>query len=29
MDISLRHMGVKIGLIDDYQKTEEILNKIM
>jgi len=29
MDVSLRHMGVKIGLIDDYQKIEETLEKIM
>lgn len=29
MDISLRHMGVKIGIIEDYSKIEEILKKIM
>jgi hypothetical protein len=29
LDLSLWHMGVKIGLIDDYQKIEEILKKIM
>lgn len=29
MDVSLRHMGVKIGLIEDYQKIEETLKKIM
>ncbi len=29
LDISLRHMEVKIGLIDDYQKIEETLRKIM
>ena len=29
LDLSLWHMGVKIGLIDDYQKVEEIWKKIM
>lgn len=29
MDLSLRHMGVKIGLIDSWGKIEEILKKIM
>lgn len=29
MDLSLRHMGVKIGLIDNWDKVEETLKKIM
>lgn len=29
LDISLRHMGVKIGLVQDYEKIEETLKKIM
>lgn len=29
LDLSLWHMGVKIGLIEDYQKIEETLKKIM
>ncbi len=29
MNFSLRHMGVKIGLIDDWGKVEETLSKIM
>jgi hypothetical protein len=29
MDISLRHMGVKIGLIENYSKVEETFTKIM
>lgn len=29
LDVSLRHMGVKIGLIDDWGKVGETLSKIM
>lgn len=29
LDVSLRHMGVKIGLIEGYDKIEETLKKIM
>lgn len=29
LDVSLRHMGVKIGLIENYDKIEETLRKIM
>lgn len=29
LDISLRHMGVKIGLIPNYESIEDILRKIM
>ncbi len=29
MDVSLRHMGVKIGVIESYDKVGETLEKIM
>jgi hypothetical protein len=29
MDVSLQHMGIKIGLIESYSKVEETIMKIM